>query len=126
MTSRRVERVNELIRVELSEMINRQMKDPRLIGMISVTEVQTAPDLRHAKVYISIMGTEEERQLSFSTLQRATGFFRRELGERLSLRRIPELSLHLDESLERGDRILRLLREIGQDVENKAPLSKKK
>lgn len=115
MTTRRIERVNELIRAEISELIVRQIKDPRLTGMISVTEVQTAPDLRHAKVYVSVMGTEEERSSVIATLKHAAGFFRKELGGRLTMRRTPELAFILDTSIERGARIMRLLREIQEE-----------
>lgn len=110
-----MERVNELLRAEISDLISRHLKDPRISGTISVTEVQTSPDLRHAKVYISILGNEEQRRESFAALRHAAGFFRRELGERLALRRIPELDVRMDESLERGDRIMRLLKEIQEE-----------
>jgi ribosome-binding factor A len=113
--SRRIERINELIRAEIAEMIVRNLKDPRLSGTISVTEVETSPDLRHAKVFVSVLGTEEQRRDSLAALQHATGFFRRELGERLTLRRIPELDIRLDESLEQGDRIMRLLKQIEKE-----------
>lgn len=115
MASRRMERVNELLRSEISELIARNLKDPRISGTISVTEVQTSSDLRHARVYVSILGSEEQRRESLAALQHAAGFFRRELGERLSLRRTPELDIRLDESLERGDRIMRLLRELQEE-----------
>lgn len=112
MTSRRVERVNEQLRAEISELISRNMKDPRLRGMISVTEVETAPDLRRAKVFISVLGTEQERAETLAALQHAAGFFRRELRERLHTRYTPELDLRLDTSIERGDRIMRLMRQV--------------
>ncbi|MBI4318921.1 MAG: 30S ribosome-binding factor RbfA [Chloroflexi bacterium] len=115
MASRRIERINELLRAEISELITREIKDPRLSGMISVTEVDTSPDLRVAKVYISILGSEEERRIAINALQKAAGFFRKELGARLTLRRIPELSFRLDLSIERGDRIMRLLHEIERE-----------
>lgn len=115
MASRRIERINELLRAEISELITREIKDPRLSGMISVTEVDTSPDLRVAKVYISILGSEEERRIAINALQKAAGFFRKELGGRLTLRRIPELSFRLDLSIERGDRIMRLLHEIERE-----------
>ena len=120
MPSRRIERVNDLIRSEISELIVKEIKDPRLRGMISVTEVDTAPDLRHAKVYVSVLGTEEERSTVINTLKHAAGFFRKELGERLTMRRTPELAFVLDTSIERGDRIMRLLREIQEESSNKS------
>lgn len=108
--TRRLERINELLRQEISSLIRRELKDPRVGGLVSVTEVQTAPDLRSAKVFVSIMGEEEERRATMDTLARAARFFRKELGLRVRLRYIPALSFQLDESIARGDRVLRLLR----------------
>ncbi|MBI2955506.1 MAG: 30S ribosome-binding factor RbfA [Chloroflexi bacterium] len=119
MPSRRIERVNDLIRAEISELITKEIKDPRLRGMISVTEVDTTPDLRHAKVYVSILGSEEERATGIKTLKHAAGFFRKELGERLTMRRTPELSFLLDTSIEHGDRIMRLLRDIQKEEDSR-------
>ncbi len=111
MPSRRIARINDLIRSELADIIARELKTP-LPGVVSVTEVQTTPDLRHARVFISIMGTEEERKAAFISLQRAAGFLRHMLAERLSLRYTPELALQLDISMERGAHILELIREV--------------
>lgn len=112
MGTRRRERVGELIREEISDLIRREVKDPRLSGLISVTEVVTSPDLRHAKVFFSIMGTEEEKRQVEKGLAAASGFLRKGLGERLSLRYTPELSFHRDESIERGSRLLELIKEV--------------
>ena len=110
--TRRTLRVNDLLRTEISELV-RQAKDPRLAHLVSVTEVETSPDLRHAKVYISIMGTDEEKEEVLRGLSAASNFFRHELATRLSLRRIPELSFHRDDSIERGSRVLQLLDQLG-------------
>ena len=112
MGTRRIERVNELIREEISELIRREVKDPRLDSFISVTEVVTSPDLRHARVFVSIMGTDEEKQQVEKGLIAAKGFLRRELGERLTLRYTPELVFQLDDSIERGSRLLQLINEV--------------
>lgn len=112
MGTRRRERVGELIREELSDLIRREVKDPRLSGLISVTEVITSPDLRHARVFVSIMGTEEEKQQVEKGLAAAKGFLRRGLGERLTLRYTPELIFQRDESIERGSRLLQLIEEV--------------
>src|SRR4030042_2093574 len=112
MGTRRIERVNELIREEISELIRREVKDPRLDSFISVTEVVTSPDLRHARVFVSIMGTDEEKQQGEKGLAAAAGFLRRELGERLTLRYHRELSFQLDDSIERGSRLLQLINEV--------------
>lgn len=111
MPSRRVARVNELIRAELAQIISRELKTP-LPGIVSITEVKTSPDLRRAEVFVSIMGDEEARRAAFEILQKATGFLRHMLSERLSLRYTPELALHRDDSIERGAHILNLLRDI--------------
>lgn len=121
MPSRRIERINEQLRAEISELISRQMKDPRLHGMISVTEVETASDMRHAKVFVSILGTDQERAESFATLQRATGFFRHELRDRLRIKRTPELELRLDTSIERADHLMRLLRQVEAEGKSAQP-----
>ncbi|MHB1007217.1 MAG: 30S ribosome-binding factor RbfA [Chloroflexota bacterium] len=110
--SRRVERLNELLRDEISDLIRRELKDPRVAGLITVTQVETAPDLSAARVFISVLGSEEDQKASFAVLRRAAGFFRHQLLPRLSLRRVPELEFLLDRSIERGDRILGILRQI--------------
>lgn len=111
MGSRRLERINELLREEISDLIATELKDPRLGGLVSVTDVETTPGLEYARVYVSVLGSPEERQQTLAALGHASGFFRRLLGERLKIRQIPELAFHFDDSIERGDRIMRLLRE---------------
>ena len=108
----RIERINNLIRREISELLQRQVKDPRLSNFIAVTEVSTSPDLRYAKVFVSCISTEAEKQETLNTLAAAANFFRRELAKQLRLRRIPELSFHWDDSIERGDRLLRLIDQV--------------
>ncbi len=108
----RIERVNNLIRQEISQLLQRQVKDPRLGSFVAVTEVSTSPDLRYAKVFVSCMGSEEEKQEMLKGLVAATGFFRNKLAKNLRLRRIPELSFHWDDSIERGDHLLRLIDEV--------------
>jgi len=111
MPSRRQRRVNGLLREGLSELLRRKVKDPRLEGLTVVT-VETSPDLKHAHVYVSSLGSQEERQEALRGLERAGSFLRRELGARLSLRYIPEMLFHLDDSLERGQRIADLLQRL--------------
>jgi ribosome-binding factor A len=105
----RVERVNSLIRQELSELLQRQVKDPRLGDFLAVTEVITSPDLKYARVFVSRIGSEEEKQKTLSTLASASGFFRRELAKRLKMRHIPELSFEWDNSIEQGNHLLQLI-----------------
>jgi len=105
----RIEQVNSLIRQEISELLQRQVKDPRLGNFITITEVSTSTDLKYAKVFVSHIGGEEEKQGTLSVLVSASGFFRRELAKRLKLRYIPELSFQWDDSIERGDHLLQLI-----------------
>ena len=107
-----IERVNSLIRQEMSELLQRQVKDPRLGNFISITAVSTSPDMKHAKVYVSCMQGEEDRQEILSVLASAAGFFRRELAVHLRLRRVPELTFQWDDSIERGDQVLRLIDQV--------------
>ena len=111
----RIERVNNLIRQEISELLQRQVKDPRLGSFVAVTEVSTSPDLRYAKIFISRIGSDEGRQETLSVLAAASGFLRKELARRLRLRRIPELSFQWDDSIERGARLLKLIDEVSID-----------
>ncbi len=108
----RIERVNSLIRQEISQLLQRQVKDPRLGNFITVTEVSTSPDLKYARVFVSRIGSEEEKQETLSALVSASGFFRRELARRLKLRYIPLLSFQWDDSIEQGDHLLKLIDEI--------------
>ena len=111
----RIERVNNLIRQEMSGLLQRQVKDPRLSSFVTVTEVITSPDLRHAKIFVSHIGSDEEKQETLSVLVAASGFLRNELARRLKLRRIPELSFHWDDSIERGTHLLELIDRVSAD-----------
>jgi ribosome-binding factor A len=113
--SRRIERINELLRDELSELIRRELKDPRVAGIVTVTEVEAAPDLSAAKVFVSVMGSEEDKRTSLKTLRHAARFFRHMLIDRLHLRRVPDLDFRLDLSIERGDRLMSVLRELERE-----------
>lgn len=109
--SQRTDRIDELLRQEIGALIAREIGDPR-VGFVTVTDVETAPDLRHAKVWVSVIGTPEERDATVAALGRAMPFIRHELGVRLRIKRIPELHVRLDDTLERGTRVLRLLTEL--------------
>jgi len=109
--SQRTERIDELLRQEIGTILSREAKDPR-IGFVTITSVETTPDLRHARVWVSIIGTSAERREALVALQHAMHFVRRELGPRLRLKRIPELHVELDDSMERGTRVLHLLDEL--------------
>ena len=105
----RIERVNSLIRQEISQLLQRQVNDPRLGNLIVVTDVATSADLKYAKVFVSRIGGEQEKQETLKVLASASGFFRRELARRLKLRYIPVLSFQWDDSIERGDHLLQLI-----------------
>ncbi len=105
----RIERVNNLIRQEISELLNRQVKDPRLGGFVAITEVATSPDLRYARIFVSCLSGKEEKQEILSALTAASGFFRNELAKRLRLRHVPELIFQWDDSIERGAYLLELI-----------------
>jgi len=111
MLTQRQERLGRLLREEISELIQRHLKDPRL-GMVTVTEVVPAPDLREARVFVSVYGDADAQQESLAGLHSAGGFLHEELKRRLRLRRIPHLEFRLDDSLARGSRILDLLEQV--------------
>jgi ribosome-binding factor A len=111
MSSNKINRINEDIQRVLSTLL-RNIKDPRVNqGMISITAVETTPDLRYSKVYLSVMGLQSEKELQ-KGLKSAAGYLRRELGSALQLRYTPELSFHLDKSIEHGANINRILNEL--------------
>ncbi len=107
----RTDRIDELFRQEIGSILSRDVEDRR-IGFATIIAVETAPDLRHAKVRVSVIGSPEERRTTIAAIGRAMPFVRHELGKRLRLKRIPEFHLELDETLERGTRVLHLLDEI--------------
>ena len=111
----RIERVNNLIRQEISELLQHQVKDPRLGSFVAVTEVSTSPDLKYARVFVSRIGGGEEKQETLRVLAAASGFFRNELARRLRMRRIPELSFEWDDSIERGVHLLDLIDKVSAD-----------
>jgi len=117
MEGRRVGRIEEQLRMELSEIIEREIADPR-IGLATVTAVKVSPDLRHARVFVSVLGDQEQRKKTMQGLNSAAGYARRSLSQRLHhLRRIPELTFAYDESIETGGRIEQLLDQIKPEDE---------
>src|SRR5256885_10781447 len=109
--TQRTDRVDELLRQEISQILTREVADPR-IGFATVTDVETTPDLRHARVWVSVIGQKEQRDSTVRALEHAMPFVRRELGTRLRLKRIPEFHVRLDDSAERGTRVLHLLSDL--------------
>ena len=111
MQGKRLDRVNQLIKEEISLLLQRELKDPRL-GFVSVTEVETSKDLRQAKVYVSVLGGDEQWKSSMAALTSARGFVRNWLRQHLDLRVIPELEFRPDHSMEHAARIQALLRNL--------------
>jgi ribosome-binding factor A len=120
MPSRRIERINHLLRQEIADLLTREVKDAALnTALISITDVETSADLRSAKVYFSVYGDEETVEAARTHLKRASGFLHHNLKERLDLRHTPHLEFVLDRSLARGDRIMRLMRTIEEEREHR-------
>src|SRR3954451_19502366 len=117
--SQRTERVDELLRQEIGALLAKEVADPR-IGFATITDIETSPDLRHAKVWVSVIGQKGDRDGTVRALENAMPFIRHELGRRLRIRRIPELHVRLDDSAERGTRVLHLLSELEAGVEPEA------
>lgn len=113
MPNYRGSRINEEVRKEISDIIQNNVKDPRLTAMVSVTDVNVTKDLRYAKVYVSIFSKdEEEKENSFLALKNSSGFIRREVGHRINLRYTPEIIFEIDNSIEKGMHIDALLGKI--------------
>ena len=120
MSSRRIERINHLLRQEIADLLTREVKDTTLsTALISITDVETTPDLRQAKVYFSVYGDEDQIEQARQHLRRASGFLHHNLKERLDLRHTPHLEFVPDRSLARGDRIMRLMRTIEEEREHR-------
>jgi ribosome-binding factor A len=117
--TRRAERVSNLIRREICELLQEQVNDPRLSGLISVTKVTTSPDLKQAKIYVSVIGEQHNKYQILQGFKSASGFFRRELSRRLILRFIPELSFEFDDSIEHGAKVLKLIEQVTTDTTEK-------
>jgi ribosome-binding factor A len=107
----RTDRIDELLRQEIGAILARDVQDPR-IGFVTITDVETAPDLSIARVWVSVIGQPDERTKTMRALERAMPFVRHELGARIRLRRVPELHVRADDTAERGTRVLRLLADL--------------
>jgi ribosome-binding factor A len=122
VVSRRLERINHLLRQEIADLLAREVKDATLTeALISIIDVETSTDLRTAKVYFSVYGDEEVIQAARERLTRASGFLHHNLKERLDLRHTPRLEFILDRSLARGARIMELMRTIEEEREHPEP-----
>ncbi|MCA1040818.1 30S ribosome-binding factor RbfA [Bacillus infantis] len=116
--SHRANRVGEQMKKELGEIIGRKIKDPR-IGFVTVTDVAVTGDLQQATVYISVLGDEEQRENTLKGLAKAKGFIRSEIGQRIRLRKTPEIIFEFDESIDYGNRIDTLLHKIQEEGQSK-------
>jgi ribosome-binding factor A len=115
MTSRRLDRINGQLRQELSQLISRQIKDPRIAGVVTITQVKTASDLRTARVFVSVLGDQATQHSTLEGIQSASTFLRRELRDRLSLRYVPFMRFELDQSIEDADNLLRIIDQLRVD-----------
>lgn len=116
--SLRANKVGEQMKKELGEIIGRKLKDPR-VGFVTVTDVQVTGDLQQATVFISVLGDEEQRENTLKGLAKAKGFIRSEIGQRIRLRKTPEISFEFDESIDYGNRIDTLLHQIHDEDRSK-------
>lgn len=113
--SQRTDQVGHLLRDEISEIISRELKDPRLSAMASITTVEVAPDLGRATVHVSLLGDEASTEETFKAISAAASFIHRELRTRVSLRKIPQLSFRRDYSIERGMKLSALIDRVGRE-----------
>src|SRR5581483_8927034 len=119
----RQEKLGEQIAIEVSDLLRTRVKDPR-VGFASVTHVEVSGDLRHAKIFVSVMGEPDEKKQTIEALHHATGFLRRELAGRLTVRFMPEIVFRLDNSIEQGAHVLGLIRKLEiQENETRAQAS---
>ena len=118
----RQEKLGELFTAELSDLMRTRLKDPR-VGFASITRVEVSGDLRHAKVFVSVMGTPEEQEGTIKALKHASGFLRHEMAGRVTIRYMPELVFKLDTSIKEGARILELIRQVELEESSKAPIN---
>ncbi len=114
----RANRVAEQIKKEVSQILQSEIKDPRITGFLSVTDVEVSRDLGFARIFVSIYGTDNEKKLTLKALESAQGFIRSEIGNRIRLRHVPEVSFHLDQSIEYGAHISGILKDL-KETENR-------
>ncbi len=118
MSNNRSRRLAELLKEEISDIILREVKDPR-IGFVSLTDVEVSGDLRHAKVFVSVIGSDKERQDTMAGLEQATGFIRKLVGERITVYHTPEIIFRYDDSIEHGIHITQLIEEVRAEEKKK-------
>ena len=114
--TRRMERINGLLRQEISSLLLTEVNDPRLSSIVSITQVDTSADLRNAKVFVSVLGTTSEKNTALDGLHSAAGFVHRSLRKNVGLKIVPTLHFKLDESIERGTEVLEAIKKISSDT----------
>lgn len=115
MGIKRIGRISEEVKKVVSGVIRNELKDPRISSLTSITKVEVTNDLRYAKIYVSVLGNEEERENTIKGLQNASGFIRREIGNNINLRYTPEPIFELDNSIEHGMYISKLIRDVNRN-----------
>ncbi|WDV47744.1 30S ribosome-binding factor RbfA [Clostridiaceae bacterium M8S5] len=115
----RLGRISEEIKKIISTLIRTQLKDPRIAPMTSIVEVSVTRDMRYAKVYVSVFGSEKERKHTIEALKKASGFMRREIGKKIKLKYIPEIEIHLDKSIENGIYMNQLIEKVKKQESKK-------
>ena len=116
--NRRVDRVNSMLREQISQVLSSELSDPRLSSMVSVIRVSCARDLSTAKVLVSVLGTPEEKKATLAGLKSAAGYVRRSLLGRTSLKKVPAVQFVVDDSIERGAELLKLIEEVAPEPED--------
>jgi ribosome-binding factor A len=119
MNEKRVNRISEEIKKIISELLYNGLKDPRISSMTSITRVEVTRDLRYAKIYVSVFGNKEEKESSIDGLNSAKGFIRKEIGNKIDIRYTPEPIFILDESIEEGIRMSKLIEDVNKNIDNK-------
>lgn len=112
--SRRIERLSKLLQEKLAYLLQKEIRDPRISGIVSITKVSITPDIRNAYVFVSIIGDEEKKKLTMEGLNSASGFLRHQLAIKLTWRRMPQLHFKWDDSLEQGANVLKLIDEVSK------------
>jgi ribosome-binding factor A len=116
--NRRNERVNVLLRQEISRLLATELKDPRLPSILSITRVETSPDLRVARVFVSVLGDKSEKADTLKALRSASGYVRRKLRQQVTLKMVPSVEFRIDESIERGAEMMKLISEAAPSPES--------
>lgn len=114
MSNMRAERVGEQMKQEIMDIVNNKVKDPR-VGFLTITDIELTNDLSHAKVYLTVLGSNKEIDNTFKALEKAKGFIKSELGSRMRLRIIPDLTFEYDKSIEYGNKIERMIQDLHKE-----------